>query len=333
MINIILIRKKTGRSINLNLSRSLMFLIFLSFLSVPALAVYFADSFTIGSKQNQTIVKLEKRTESPQIKVNQVMGKVYKDELKAQQVEIDELKQYNQEMVQSLMLDLGRLQAHIIRLDALGSRLVDVAQLDRKAFDFSSVVAVGGAGDPDENIFNSNHTHFEERIEQITQEIYDRSKQFDILEKMLINEQIKGFVTPTGKPSDKGWISSYFGMRKDPFSGKNKMHKGIDMAGKPGAHVVATADGVVIQIEKQRGYGKVLDIEHGYGLSTRYGHNKDVLVKVGDIVKQGQTIAIMGSTGRSTGTHVHYEVLKNGHPVNPNKYIITARKNREPVRE
>ncbi len=104
------------------------------------------------------------------------------------------------------------------------------------------------------------------------------------------------------------------------------MHKGMDVASKLGAPVIATADGIVTKVEKKPGYGKMLEIDHGYGISTRYGHNKSVSVKVGDIVKQGQVIASMGSTGRSTGPHVHYEVLRNGKQVNPRKYIVTAKR-------
>ena len=104
------------------------------------------------------------------------------------------------------------------------------------------------------------------------------------------------------------------------------MHKGVDIAGQSGSFVRATADGIVISIKKQTGYGNVLEIDHGYGLSTRYGHNKTITVKLGELVERGQLIATMGSTGRSTGPHVHYEVLYNGKPVNPQRYIKTAQK-------
>jgi len=136
------------------------------------------------------------------------MGRNFRDELKAQRNEVDELKQYNQEMVQSLMFDLAKLQAHIIRLDALGERLVEIAKLDENAFGFSSEVAIGGASDPDEGIIDANYLHFEKRIEQITQEIDDKTKQFDVLENILINEQIKQMTTPAGRPVAAGWISS-----------------------------------------------------------------------------------------------------------------------------
>lgn len=330
MLNIILIRKKSGRSVNFNLSRSVAISLFTLLLGLPFFSYFYisGSSFAINSNQNNisSAIVGEALKALPN-NINDTVEQSYRKDLIAQQKKIAELRQYNQQMVNSLMMDLAKLKAHIIRLDSLGDRLTDVAQLDKKAFNFSSEVAIGGSVDADEIIPEGIYSDFDKKIAQITKELNDQIKQFDILENLLLDAQLTQDITPTGKPADKGFISSYFGTRKDPFTGRKKMHKGIDMAGKSGSNVVATADGIVTLIEIQRGYGQVVDIDHGYGLSTRYGHNKSVLVEVGDIIKQGQTIATMGSTGRSTGPHVHYEVLKNGKHVNPGKYITTARKN------
>ncbi len=330
MLNIILIRKKSGRSVNFNLSRSVAISLFTLLLGLPFFSYFYisGSSFAINSNQNNisSAIVGEALNALPN-NINDIVEQSYRKDLIEQQKKIAELRQYNQQMVNSLMMDLAKLKAHIIRLDSLGDRLTDVAQLDKKAFNFSSEVAIGGSADADEIIPEGIYSDFDKKIAQITKELNDQSKQFDILENLLLDAQLTENITPTGKPADKGFISSYFGTRKDPFTGRKKMHKGIDMAGKSGSNVVATADGIVTLIEIQRGYGQVVDIDHGYGLSTRYGHNKSVLVEVGDIIKQGQTIATMGSTGRSTGPHVHYEVLKNGKHVNPGKYITTARKN------
>jgi murein DD-endopeptidase MepM/ murein hydrolase activator NlpD len=140
-----------------------------------------------------------------------------------------------------------------------------------------------------------------------------------------MNSKLAETLHPAGKPIKKGWISSYYGMRNDPFSGKRTMHKGMDFAGKEGSEVVAVAAGVVTWSGKRSGYGKLVEINHGKGYITRYGHNKTVLVNVGDRVKQGQTISRMGSSGRSTGPHVHFEVLLNDKVVNPTKYIQAKR--------
>ena len=337
MINIILIRKKSGKSINLNLSRSLVISLLVLFLSLPASITYMASdlsyqkllasSFVDTPDNSSSSSKTNKNFKLSHEEVNEIVEQAYHGELTAQQKQLDKIKHYNQEMVESLMMDLAKLQAHIIRLDALGNRLTDVAKLDKKAFNFSTDAAIGGSVDAEEIITKNRYADFDKRISSITQDIDNQTKQFDILEKLLLNQQFQQMVTPAGKPAENAYISSYFGHRKDPFTGRKKMHKGIDVAGKSGSSVLATADGIVISIKKQTGYGQVLDIDHGHGLTTRYGHNKSIVVKVGDIVKQGQMIATMGSTGRSTGPHVHYEVLKNGHPVNPERYVRIARKN------
>lgn len=328
-MNIILIRKKTAIPFNINLSRSFLIFISLLFLCIPLVSYYLGYIANVENLMSLSESKTTEELKLTQERLDQLLSTIYKDELAVQKKNVYEIKQYNRKIVQSLMMRIAELQAHIIRLDSLGSRLTDVAKLDKKAFNFNYEPAMGGA---DGFVFNEenedNHfSHLSVRLDQITQEIDNKTRQLTILEKLLIAEQFQQTITPTGKPAEKGWISSYFGMRKDPFTGRKKMHHGVDVADKSGSNILATASGVVTFVGTQSGYGKVLDIDHGYGISTRYGHNKSVIVNPGDIVKQGQIIAIMGSTGRSTGSHVHYEVLKNGHRVNPGKYIVTARKN------
>jgi murein DD-endopeptidase MepM/ murein hydrolase activator NlpD len=128
-------------------------------------------------------------------------------------------------------------------------------------------------------------------------------------------------IRPDGRPVVEGYISSYYGERQDPFNGHEAMHKGVDFAGVMGSQVVAVAAGVVTRAEGQAGYGNLVEINHGNGFVTRYGHNQKVLVGVGDTVVRGQSIALMGSTGRSTGPHVHFEVLRNGRQVNPIAFV------------
>jgi murein DD-endopeptidase MepM/ murein hydrolase activator NlpD len=140
-----------------------------------------------------------------------------------------------------------------------------------------------------------------------------------------MNSNLGEIIHPMGQPVKHGFISSLYGMRNDPFTGKRTMHKGVDFAGKEGSDVVAVAAGVVTQASMQSGYGMLVEINHGKGYVTRYGHNKELLVEVGDRVKPGQVIGKMGSTGRSTGPHVHFEVLLNDKVVNPTKYIKAER--------
>lgn len=326
-MNIILVRRRSGAALDINLSRSFIVAISLLFLSIPLISYYLG---VVSNDRVPSIADLDKpeNIEPIRTKLNQIIGSIYKQELVQQQEELNALKQHNQENINALTNSLAKLQAHIIRLDALGQRLTEVAQLDKKAFNFDFEPSMGGPVDASEKMLavNLEYSEFVKRMAQVTQDIDSRTKQLTILENLLIADHFRLAITPSGNPAKKGWISSYFGMRKDPFSGKKKMHKGIDVAGKSGSSVLATADGVVIRVEKQNGYGKLIEIDHGYKLSTRYGHNKTISVKAGDIVKQGQVIATMGSTGRSTGPHVHYEVLRNGKQVNPQKYILTAKK-------
>ena len=129
-----------------------------------------------------------------------------------------------------------------------------------------------------------------------------------------------------GRPVNSGWISSYFGKRTDPFTGKPANHRGVDFAGKMGAEIIAVADGVVTWSSSRYGYGELVEINHGNGYSTRYAHNSENLVAVGDEVRKGQTVALMGETGRATGPNLHFEVLKNGHRVNPVNFIRESTK-------
>ncbi len=324
-MNIILVRKRSGTTIDLNLSRSFIIIIPLLFLGVPIVSYYLG---VVSTDRVPSIADLDKpeNIEPIRTKLNLIIGSIYKEEIASQQGELDAIKQHNQENINTLTKTMAKLQAHIIRLDALGQRLIEVADLDQKAFNFDFEPSMGGSADASGYSENIQYSEFLGRLAQITEDIERRNKQLTILETLLIAEHFKLTSTPTGNPAQKGRISSFFGMRKDPFTGKKKMHKGIDVAGKSGSSVLATADGVVIRAGKKTGYGKLIEIDHGYQLSTSYGHNKTISVKVGDIVKQGQVIATMGSTGRSTGPHVHYEVLLKGRPVNPQKYVRTARK-------
>jgi murein DD-endopeptidase MepM/ murein hydrolase activator NlpD len=142
-----------------------------------------------------------------------------------------------------------------------------------------------------------------------------------VLETMLMTRNLEAEVMPTGRPISRGWLSSYFGIRTDPFSGRRVHHSGVDFAGKLGSDVVAVAAGVVQYSGRRSGYGNLVEINHGKGYVTRYGHNLKNLVEVGQTVKKGEVIAKMGTTGRSTGPHVHFEVMVNGRQVNPKKYI------------
>jgi len=220
-------------------------------------------------------------------------------------------------------LRLAQLQARIVRLDALGERLTSVANLDEGEFDFSQPPALGGPELVDSSEAYSPPDYMQ-LLKQLGEDIENREQQLSVLETLLVNRKIQSDVFLAGRPINKGWMSSRFGMRNDPITGRRAWHNGVDFAGKEGSDVVTVAAGVVVFAGPRSGYGKMVEINHGGGFSTRYGHHKELLVKVGDIVKKGQVIGLMGSSGRSTGPHVHFEVFKNGRVVDPSAYIHRA---------
>lgn len=230
-----------------------------------------------------------------------------------------------QSQVDALAVRVGQLQSHILRLDALGERLVDIGSLDKGEFSFSEPPALGGPEALGVLGGASAMPELLQDLQRLQEKISNREQQLGLMEDLIMNSNLAETLYPAGRPIKKGWISSYYGMRNDPFTGKRAMHKGMDFAGKDGTDVVAVAAGVVTWVGKRHGFGELVEINHGKGYVTRYGHNKELLVEIGDRVKQGQTIAKMGSTGRSTGPHVHFEVLRNGKIVNPTKYIQAKR--------
>ena len=234
-----------------------------------------------------------------------------------QKVLIQEARQSAEYELDALAARLGKMQANVTRLNALGRRLVKVAKLDSKEFNFKSAPSYGGPSEKD----SVARIDFVNVIATLDEQLSSREEQLDLLEDVIMNRQLKNESKPRGRPILKGWTSSYFGKRTDPFTGKLAMHKGMDFAGKEDSEIIAVANGVVTWAGDRYGYGNLVEINHGNGYTTRYGHNAKLLVKVGDTVKKGQTISRMGSTGRSTGPHVHYEVLKNDKQINPTKFV------------
>lgn len=237
-----------------------------------------------------------------------------------QQGEIARARETARTTLDALTLRLGRLQAEMLRLDALGSRLVTQADLDAAEFDFNLPPPVGGPHDttvwPPASIVD-----FLGMLDELDATAEDRAAKLAALEQLLMHRDLKSRVLPSGRAVEHGLLSSKFGMRIDPFTGKRARHRGIDIAAKEGSGIMAVGDGVVIWSGERRGYGNLVEVDHGNGYLTRYGHNSKLLVKAGDTVSKGQTIALMGSTGRSTGPHVHIEVLHNGDPLNPADYL------------
>lgn len=248
----------------------------------------------------------------------------WREEVERQRQVVVDVRQQTQSYVDALALRVGQLQAHVLRLNALGQRLTKMADLENGEFDFDQAPAQGG---PEESVDRADAPSIDlvRAMDELAAELEDREHQLSALEAMLLHGNVQRQVYPTGRPITSGWLSSHFGKRTDPFTGKPEYHNGIDFAGKAGSDVVAVAAGVVTWSGKRYGYGNMVEIDHGNGYVTRYAHNQKNLVQVGDRVSQGQRIALMGSSGRSTGPHVHFEVLHNGRVVNPSKYISAQR--------
>jgi murein DD-endopeptidase MepM/ murein hydrolase activator NlpD len=234
-----------------------------------------------------------------------------------QKVLINDARLSAESGLDALAARIGKMQANVIRLNALGQRLVKVAKLDTKEFNFKDSPSYGGPGETESVV----SIDFDNVISDLNQQLASREAQLDVLEEVIMNRQLRKESKPRGRPIVKGWTSSYFGKRADPFTGKIAMHKGMDFAGKEGSEIISVASGVVTWAGKRYGYGNLIEINHGNGFATRYGHNATLLVKMGDNVEKGQAISYMGSTGRSTGPHVHFEVLKNDRQINPAKYV------------
>ena len=244
------------------------------------------------------------------------------DVLKGQRDNFSQFKERAEFHLDALALRLGNLQAHVMRLDALGERLTQLGKLDQDEFDFSQVPPMGGL----EGVGTDEPAKASDLIQELdalTATLEDREWKLDLLEAMLMNRKLQLEVQPSGKPVKRGWITSRFGVRFDPFTGRQAMHAGLDFNGRPGTEVVTVASGLVVYSGDKTGYGQVVDIRHGNGYVTRYAHNMKNLVAVGDTVTKGQTIALLGSTGRSTGPHVHFEVIKDGQSINPINYLST----------
>ena len=245
-------------------------------------------------------------------------------ELLQQQDMLDQLTLEQEVNINALAVRLAELQAASTRLDALRERLVQLGKLDPKEFDFNQPPPVGGP----EMIINDGHSNamgMSRSISQLSQILGSQFARLDALQLLLLDRNLESERTPAGWPVSSGWISSGFGERNDPFTGKRARHNGLDFAGIKGSEILGVASGVVIWSGPRQGYGNLLEIDHGNGYVTRYAHNDELLVKAGDGITAGQKIAKMGATGRASSPHVHFEVLYKGKAVNPSKFVKQMR--------
>lgn len=230
-----------------------------------------------------------------------------------------QLKATTQAQVNGMSARLASLQAGATRMNALGQRLVDQGKLDPEEFNFTVEAPVGGPETA--ALAGSTMALLNINIDDFSLALQNQQLKFDSLESLLMGRELDLETTPQGWPVRKGWISSAYGTRTDPFTGKQARHSGIDFVGKRGDDVLAVADGVIVWSGNRGGYGKAIDIDHGNGYVTRYAHNDQLSIEVGSTVKAGDVIAKLGSSGRASAPHVHFEVHKDGRSVNPWKFI------------
>jgi murein DD-endopeptidase MepM/ murein hydrolase activator NlpD len=228
--------------------------------------------------------------------------------------------EFVRENIKVMAVQLGEVKAQMLKLEALGDRVSGLAGL-KKEFNFKEIPGRGGLENESHNLTLAQLLTDLERTNRL---LANRSDLFDILENELLDKTLKSRQIPTASPVS-GVMGSGYGIRFDPFTGNQAFHKGMDFAAPTGTAIFAAAGGIVITYETNNvGYGNMLEIDHGNNLITRYAHLSKSNVKIGDIIKMGQQVAEVGSTGRSTGPHLHFEVLVNGEQQNPAKFLAAG---------
>jgi murein DD-endopeptidase MepM/ murein hydrolase activator NlpD len=227
--------------------------------------------------------------------------------------------QYVQNNVLAMARMLGDIQARMLRLDALGERISKIAGIHPEEFNFKEVPGRGGALSPDARPLSMGE--LQSQVAQVDHSVEQRADYMNVVESQLVSNEARDALLPKGTPVSKGFVGSGFGYRTDPITGQRSMHTGVDFAAPVGTPIFAAAGGVVSAAERNPDFGNMVEIDHGHNLSTMYAHSSRMFVKPGDLVRKGQKIAEVGTTGRSTGPHLHFEVHVNGVPQNPARYL------------
>ena len=239
----------------------------------------------------------------------------------AQETEAKRSENYLRENLNAMAIKLGELQAQVMRLDALGERVAALAGIKREEFRFGETPGRGGAIPSSVPPKDLSMDEFTRQLNQLTRQMDNRNDVLGVLESHLFDARVKRRLLPTIQPVDGSWNASSFGWRIDPITGQHALHEGIDFIADVGTPIHAAAGGVVIAAEYHHQYGNMVEIDHGNDFITRYAHASKVLVKTGDLVQRGVKIAEVGSTGRSTGSHLHFEVRYKGVAQNPARFL------------
>jgi murein DD-endopeptidase MepM/ murein hydrolase activator NlpD len=230
-------------------------------------------------------------------------------------------ERYLRENIAAMAIRVGEMQAQMMRLDALGERVQGLAGIKPETFNFREKPGRGGIEPPPETGQAMSPEAFARTLQQLSTELEQRGDYLNVVESALMQDKVQFKMLPTVQPANVGYNASGFGWRIDPFNGRQAFHGGIDFAGPTGTPVVAAAGGVVVAAEYHPQYGNLLEIDHGNDIVTRYAHASRLHAKLGDIVRRGQRVADIGSTGRSTGSHLHFEVLVKNIHQDPHKFL------------
>jgi murein DD-endopeptidase MepM/ murein hydrolase activator NlpD len=234
--------------------------------------------------------------------------------------------QYVRDNVLAMTRKLGEVQAQLLRLDVMGERVARAAGIRPEEFRFRELPGRGGALG---SVMNFDDVDSE--LQRLTRSVEQRADYLSVVEAELRSQQVRKALLPQSQPVADGFIGSGFGWRTDPFTGEMTRHDGIDFAAPIGTPIHAAAGGVVVLAEHHPVYGNVVEVDHGAGLMTRYAHASRLSVAAGALVKRGQKIAEVGTTGRSTGPHLHFEVHNRGVAQNPAKFLFAEGHPFQPV--
>lgn len=232
---------------------------------------------------------------------------------------LKQMKIQSQEAINAIAARMAQLDAEVNRLDAMGAEIVKLAGLKTSGFDFKTAAGEGGPAPASETPWSA--PGLDAAASALSDRLWGEDRQLSALETLLMHEKLSDQIVPRGIPIRGGWISSGWGWRTDPITGEKEFHEGIDFAGREGDPVHAIAAGIVTWAGPRYGYGRLVIINDGDGYTTYYAHNEKILVSVGQVVERGDSISLLGDTGRSTGPHLHLEIHHNGRPVDPAKYV------------
>ena len=232
--------------------------------------------------------------------------------------------EFMRDNVNAMAVRLGQMQAELIRLNSLGERLGASVGLKPAEIKATTQNRPGQGGPLTQPAFNLTPTQLQQNVDELARQIGLKDEYFGLLENEVFDQRLKQARLPSTLPVVAQWNSSSFGWRIDPFTGQRAMHEGVDFMADEGAPIVAAAAGIVVTATQHPQYGNMVEIDHGHGITTRYAHAARLFTRPGDLVRRGQKIATVGSTGRSTGPHLHFEVRAGGAAQNPDRFLRRA---------